>query len=322
MKRILFLRNRIDVPERYNYALNYAWVDKGASEGLYAGLSWYIDREIPTLDDLNAYLKTNEIDCIISMCANESRFAHFGAVEWLTLIRDCDVPTFLRAGDLCYDSLDDDFYQPWYYIWYRMLDRDGCVPAVGGFIPWCIDIDTYIPRCGGEQIIMVGASNETYPLRESLRRLNRQHDGALFVDMCNRADELNGQSYIDALQSARAIITTGSTLSPETRGKVLEAAACGTLVITPPTKHLDLYLSDDQVFLFNTGAEFVDVCNRVEQMGMDEVTQRQRAVREHVAENHNCVKFINDYILPAVDAATKGPENETLRSISSYDSIE
>jgi len=171
MKRILFLRNKIDTPERYNYALNYGWVECGAEAGLFAAFDWDIEN-IPTQEELNAYLGDNEIDCIISLCANEARFAHFGALEWLNIIDQVSIPAFLRAGDLCYDSLDDDFYQPWYYIWYRMLDRDGCVPMVGGFIPWCIDIDQYVPEYGGEQIVMAGACNEAYPLRVALRELN------------------------------------------------------------------------------------------------------------------------------------------------------
>ncbi len=311
MKRILFLINRIDVPERYNYALNYGWVERGESEGLYEAYSWYIEK-LPNLDELHDYVRDYEIDCIVSLCANESRFGRLGA-DWFSLLHFAQAPKILRAGDSCYDSWDDSFYQTWDHILYRMPDKHGRYPDNGTFIPWCIDIETYTPKCGGEQIIMVGASNEAYPLRESLRELNRQHGGALFRDMCNMAGDLHGASYIEALQNARAIISTGNQLSQETRGKVLEAAACGTLVITPPTKYLEHYFSDDQVFLFSTGAEFIDVCNRVRHMDMDEVIEKQRAVYEHVAQNHNCIRFINEYILPAIDAATKGPENERIK---------
>jgi len=306
MKRILFLKNRIDVPERYNFSLNYGWVQRGIDAGLYTPFEWFVD-DIPFPEQLDTFLNANWIDCIISMCAAESRFSYFGATEWLNLIQGADVPTILRAGDSCYDSWGDPFYQVWDRILYRMADKNGCYPVDGTFIPWCVDMTKCTPVYGGEPIVMAGASNEAYPLRVALRELNRQHGGKLFLDMCNMAGDLNGQPYIEYLQNARAIITTGSQLSPETRGKVLEAAACGALVITPPTKHLDRYFDDDQVFIFNTGAEFVDVCNRVKQMDMDEVIEKQEAVYEHVSQNHNCIKFVNEYILPAIDAATKGP---------------
>lgn len=302
MKRILFLRNRIDISERYNYALNYAWVDRGASEGLYAAFDWYID-DIPTIDELNAYLSDSEIDCIISMCASLRRFQNFNAEAWLSLVAEASVPAILRAGDSCYDSWDDPFYQVWDYILYRMADKHGNYPDKGTFIPWAIDTEKYTPVYGGDPIVMINTCNEAYPLRIALRELNRKHAGALFLDMCNMSDEIKGAKYIECLQNARAIISTPSKYSPETSGKVVEAAACGTLIITSPTKYLDHYFSDDQVFLFNTGAEFVEVCNRVKQMDVDEVIEKQKAVREHVAENHNCVKFINEYILPAIEKA-------------------
>lgn len=305
MKRILFLRNRIDVPERYNYALNYGWVDKGESEGLYTAFDWYID-DIPTIERLNAYLADNEIDCIISMCAAPQRFEAFNAGKWLSLIEHCNTPTILRAGDSCYESWSDYFYQVWDHILYRMADKHGKYPDNGMFIPWNVDMDVYTPEYGGDQIVMVNTCNDAYPLRFALRDLNQKHGGALFLDMCNMAHEIKGANYIECLQNARAIISTPSKYSPETSGKVVEAAACGTLVVTPRTKYLDHYFSDDQVYLFETGAEFVDVCNRVKQMDMDVTISQQRAVYEHVVENHNCIKFVNEYILPAVDAATKG----------------
>ena len=305
MKRILFLRNRIDVEGRYNFALNYGWVQRGIDAGLYEAFDWYID-DIPTVARFNEYLEAYEIDCIVSMCANEARFTHFRRSQWLYLVCEANIPAILRAGDSCYDSWNDAFYRTWDRILYRMADKDGRYPDNGTFIPWCIDTTKYTPECGGEQLVMIGACNEAYPLRMSLRELNRQHSGALFLDMCNMAGDLHGGKYIEALQNARAIITTGSKLSSETRGKVLEAAACGTLIITPPTKYLERYFNDGQVFIFNTGAEFVDVCKGVQQMPMDAVVEKQKAVYEHVSQNHNCIEFINNYILPAVDAATRG----------------
>jgi len=314
MKRILFLKNRIDVPGRYNFALNYGWVQRGIDAGLYEAYDWYID-DIPTVERLNDYLEAYEIDCIISMCANEARFAHLGAGKWHDhILFGVTVPTFLRAGDSCYDSWNDPFYGVWDHVFYRMPDKNGCHPVDGTFIPWCIDITKYTPKWGGEQLVMVGACNEAYPLRMSLRELNRQHDGALFLDMCNLSGALHGEKYIEALQNARAIITTGSKLSPETRGKVLEAAACGTLIITPSTKYLERYFNDDQVFVFNTGAEFIEVCKRVRQMPMDAVIAKQKAVYEHVSQNHNCIKFINNHILPAIDAATRGQHGRNKRA--------
>lgn len=308
MKRILFLRNKIDTPERYNYALNYGWVDRGASEGLYAAFGWDIE-DIPTQDELNAYLSDNEIDCIISLCAVEARFAHSNAMEWMELINEANVPTILRAADPCYHSWDENFYQIWDYILYNMPDKRGFIPENGAFIPWCIDMSKYVPVYGGDQIVMACTASEAYPLRMALRELNKKRGGGLFLDMCNMAEDLHGKAYVECLQNSRAIIATGSIPSPETKGKVIEAAACGALVITSPTTNLDRYFNNDQVFVFETGEEFVEVCERVRQMPMDEVIERQKAAREHVSQNHNCVKFINDHILPAVYAA-KEPISE------------
>ena len=308
MKNILFLRNKIDVESRYNYAINYAWVDRGASEGLYKSFDWYID-DIPTVEELNVYIADNEIDCIISLCANEARFAEFLASDWwLHILYGATVPTLLRAADTYKDSWSDPFYQVWDCILYRWGDKSGAFPENGVYIPWCIDIERYTPVYGGEQIVMTGTCNEAYPLRMALRELNHKRGGALFLDICNMAGDLYGDKYIECLQNARAIITTAARDLPITCGRVLEAAACGTLVITPPTKYLDSYFDEDQVFIFNTGEEFIEVCERVKTMGEDAVIEKQRAAYEHVAAQHNCIKFIQDYILPAVDSATKEPK--------------
>jgi len=307
VKRILFLRNRKNVPESYNYNLNYGWVKCGVDAGLYEAYDWYID-DIPTGERFNKYLAEYEIDCIISLCASESLFIEFNAMEWLPLLYKADVPAILRSSDACYHSWREPFYQVWDYILYNCADRDGSYPDNGDFIPWCIDVDKYTPVWGGDQIVMACSTGLAYPLREALRDLNQDSGESLFLDMCNMADDLKGDKYIEALQSARAIIATGSIPSPETKGKVIEAAACGALVITSPTSNLERYFSEDQVFVFKTGNEFVEMCRRVQEMPMDEVISRQKAAYEHVSQNHECLGFVEEHILPAVDIAAKEPK--------------
>jgi len=313
VKRILFLRNRKNVPSSYNFALNYGWVQCGIDAGLYESYDWYID-DIPTGERFNEYLAEYEIDCIVSLCASESLFIEFNAMEWLPILYKADVPVILRASDGCYHSWREPFYQIWDYILYNCADKDGGYPENGAFIPWCIDTSKNKPVWGGDQIIMACSTGAAYPLRQALRDLNKDSGGSLFLDMCNMADDLKGDKYIEALQSARAIIATGSIPSPETKGKVIEAAANGALVITSPTSNLERYFSEDQVFVFKTGNEFVEMCRRVQEMPMDEVIERQKAAYEHVSQNHDCLGFINNHILQAIEIATTRELNGCLSS--------
>ena len=114
MKRILFLKNKVDIPSRYNYEINYGWVDAGSQAGLYGSLDWYID-SIPTRDEFFPYLAAWDIGCIISLCALP-RFEHFNAMAWLDLLESVDVPKILKAADTCYSSWRDPFYQVWLFL--------------------------------------------------------------------------------------------------------------------------------------------------------------------------------------------------------------
>lgn len=303
MKRILFLKNKIDTPSRYNYEINYGWTDVGAQHGLFDAQDWFID-SIPTREQLDAYIAKSEIDCIISLCALP-RFEYFNAMSWLDLLEGVKIPKILRAADTCYQSYRDPFYQAWDHILYRMGDKNGGIPAKGTFIPWSINPEKYVPQSGGTEIKMIASCGEAYPLRTALRDLNRKHSRTrgsyLFTDLCDQVGILNGERYVTEMQTARAIITTGSKLSPETRARVLEATACGALIITPPTKHLSMYFDPDQVFIFNDGDEFVEICQSV--IGMDEesVIELQERNRKHVCENHNSVKFVKERILPVIE---------------------
>lgn len=303
MKRILFLKNRIDIPSRYNYEINYGWVDVGAQHSLFDAQDWFID-SIPTREQFRAYIAKSEIDCIISMCANRQRFEYFNALSWLDILRDCPVRTILRAGDLYYDSLSDPFYEAWDHILYRGPDKNGRIPDNGTFITWSINPEKYKPVFGGTEIKMIASCGKAYPLRTALRDLNRKHSGTqgsyLFNDLCDQIGLLKGETYIQELQSARAIIATGNKQAPETPGKVVEAAACGALIITPPTKHLGMCFDPDQVFIFKDGDEFVEICESVIEMDEQEVIEMQKRNYEHIVENHNSVKFINKYILPTI----------------------
>lgn len=311
MKRILFLKNKIDTPSRYNYEINYGWTDVGAQRSLFDAQEWFID-SIPTREELNAYIARSEIDCIVSLCAL-SRFEHFNAMEWIELLESVSIPKILRAADTCYQSWRDPFYQAWDHVLYRMPDKNGGIPAKGTFIPWSINPEKYEFVSGGTEIKMIASCGEAYPLRTALRDLNRKHSRTqghyLFSDLCDQVGILNGEAYIQEMQTARAIITTGSKLSPETRARVLEAAACGALIITPPTKHLGTYFDSDQVFIFNDGDEFVEICESVAAMDEQEVVEMQERNHKHVCENHNSVKFVNEYILPVLEQLIGG-QNE------------
>lgn len=303
MKRILFLKNKIDIPSRYNYEINYGWTEAGTQHGLFDARDWYID-SIPTQDELNAYIAKSEIDCIISLCALP-RFEFFNAMAWLELLEGVSIPKILRSADTCYESWGNPFYHVWDRILYRMPDKNGGIPDRGTFITWSINPDKYKPLFGGTEIKMIASCGDNYPLRSALRDLNCKHSRTqgsyLFNDLCDQAGSLRGELYIQELQSARAIIATGNKQSPETPGKVVEAAACGALIITPPTKHLEKYFDPDQVFVFNDGDEFVEICESVMRMDEQEVTEMQKRNYKHVCENHNSVKFINEYILPVIE---------------------
>jgi len=303
MKRILFLKNKIDIPSRYNYEINYGWTDVGAEHSLFDPFSWYID-SIPTLDEFRAYMSKHEVDCIISLCAL-SRFEHFNATAWLDLLESVKIPKILRAADTYRNSWRNPFYQVWDRILYRGPDRDGGIPEKGTFIPWSINPKRYKPVFGGNEIKMIATCGEHYPLRSALRDLNRKHSrtqGAyLFSDLCDQVKILNGKRYIQELQAARSIISTGNKPAPETPAKVLEAAVCGALIITPPTKHLGMYFDPAQVFIFNDGDEFVEVCESVAGMDEQKAAEMQEWNYEHVCKNHNSVKFVNEYILPLLE---------------------
>jgi len=309
VKRILFLRNRIDTPARYNYEINYGWVELGIERNLFVAYDWWVDN-IPYIFEFNRFLSSEKIDCIISI-TSAPRFAHFRAFEWLGVLKNAIVPTILLACDSCYCSWDDPFYQVWDHVLYRMADRDLKYPKHGSFRPWCINLQKYVPVYGGTEIKMIASSSAAYELRQALRLLNQtyvaQRGKHLFRDLTNRAAGLSGKAYIRELQDARALLATASRISPETRAKVLEAAACGTLVITPPTKYLDLYFSEDQVFVFRDGREFVEVCRRVRDMALTDVVKKQREAYEHVAQNHNCTEFIKKCILPTIDMVQASP---------------
>ena len=306
--KLLFLRNAWDNPGRYNYELNYGWVDTGAEVGLYEGANWSI-RHVPRSEFFNAYLKDAGIDCIVSLVSSRGHFEQVGVMAWMELLKEAPIPVVLRAGDSCYASWSDPFYAIWDHIFYRMPDKDGRLPAKGSFIPWCINTEKYPPRFGGEEIVMVCAcSKRKYPSRMVLRQLNQIHRSSLFVDKTRRSKHIKGPLYIECLQNARAMVTTGSPASPETRGKVLEAAACGALIITPPTKHLELYFDDDQVFMFNSDSEFVEVCKRVKDMDPRRVCEMQRRNRKHVEEKHGCELFVTEHILPVIESL-KGSRN-------------
>lgn len=304
MHRILFLRNQIDTPERYNYEISYGWVERGIEENLYEAFDWYVDL-IPHVYEFNQYLQKNRITAIISLTA-APRFAYFKALEWVNILKYVSVPSILLACDSCYHSWDDPFYQAWDFILYKMGDRDYLYPRNGAFIPWCINMKKYRPVFGGEDIKMIASANKAYELREALRLLNRRNNQIrgelLFDDLSNRIGEMHGERYIQEVQSARALITTGSRISPPTRAKVLEAASCGTLVITPPTQCLEMYFSEEQVFVFKNGKEFREICGYVKNINMDDVVEKQKAVYEYTRHHHNCIKFIKRYILPAIAA--------------------
>ena len=249
------------------------------------------------------------MDCIVSLAGSLGHFDHARALAWLPLLRSASIPVILRAGDSCFASWSDPFYSIWDHIFYRMPDRDGRLPARGSFIPWCVNTEKYQPRFGGKEIVMVCAcSKRKYPSLMALRTLNQVHKGSLFIDKTRRSKHIKGQRYVECLQNARAMVTTGSPVSPETRGKVLEAAACGTLIITSPTKHLELYFDDDQVFMFDSDSEFVEVCKRVKDMDPEQVCEMQRRNREHVEEKHGCELFITKHILPVIENL-KGSRN-------------
>ena len=99
--------------------------------------------------------------------------------------------------------------------------------------------------------------------------------------------------------------------TPPTRAKVLEAAACGALVITPPTQCLEMYFSEDQIFVFRTGKEFREICDYVKHMDNDEVVEKQKAVFEYTRHHHDCIRFIKRHILTTIEALqSKKRQNE------------
>lgn len=280
--KILFLINDTDVPIRYNYEINYGWIQRCQEVGLF-------EAEYLNIKHVHK-LNTTGIDYIFSI-STLKRFNSLSPklqLEWINILSNIDVTTILKAGDTCFHTWEHLFYSIWDYILYRMSDKNKQYPDNGIFLPWCLDTTKYTPVFGGDKIKMISTSHSSYPLREQLRQDNEGE----FMDLCNLG--ITGEAYRQELQSARAIIHTGSPTSPETRAKALEAALCGALLITTQTKYLDYYFNLDDVFIFNDRDTFKEQCYYIKEMNNPELLQRQ--VYKYIKINFNCINIMGDIL--------------------------
>jgi len=250
--RLLKIYPQKDHPFRYNYHVNYGAWDK-------------VGGDSATLETFNEDL--DEYDMIF--LPTHSRWT--GHYDLLDRIKSHKIRKVLFDNDTCYRSFEIPFYDGMDFIFYRCLDKFGKKPKTrGAHLPWSVDHERMLPYYGGLGVAFT-CSLIGYPFRKEIARRIE----------CKRE---TGVDYIERLQASAGAIHTNSKVSPVTRAKVLEFAACGTQIISNRTPDMNLNFPDELITYFDTIDQLVDIVKTFE---ADISIQKQ--LREIIEEKHTDV---------------------------------
>jgi hypothetical protein len=221
--KILKVLAEIDNPKRHNYQINY-------------GLWEEIPGDVAILEHFTADI--NKYDVVLLPMYKR----WVGYMGLLDALKSSRAKTVLFDNDSCLRSFDMDFYDGFDFIFYRGADKHGKTPGRSAWLPWSINENLYTPKYGGTGVSFSSRVAKIYPLRRKISRVIP-------------STKYTGKSYIRHLQQSAAAIHTNSELSPVTRGKVLEFAACGTQVISNRVPDLNWYFPDELIIYFDTVKE-------------------------------------------------------------------
>jgi hypothetical protein len=223
MVKILRIQPDRDVPARYNYQVNYGMLD-------------CIPADAVSLERFSANLDNYDV----AFLPMHRRWR--GHERLLDKIKSHRIKTVMFDNDSCYNRFDTSFYKGIDFIFYRYYDSRGKAPVRGAHLLWSVDTELYTPEYGSGGVSFNCAVNKFYPLRQRI---------AQYI----QPTKFKGAAYIKHLQSCAVGIHTDNPVLPYVRAKILEYAACGTLIISNKTKGMDLYFPESHVFYFETMQE-------------------------------------------------------------------
>lgn len=231
--KILRVQPEIDVPQRYNYKVNYGVWDEIPAYKIPLP-------EIKTLSDRDI----NRYDVVL--LPMHSRWE--GYMHYLIRLKSLKVKLVMFDNDSCYRSFDDPFYDGIDFIFYRITDKDGDAPLQDSApLLWSVDTKYYTPVYGGQGVSFnCTVNHDTYKLRKDIAR---------YISPTN----YHGWDYVRHLQRMGAGIHTNSQIAPVPRAKILEFAACGAQIISNRMDGINDYFPDELITYFDNVPELLEI---------------------------------------------------------------
>lgn len=266
--------HKIDIPERYNYQVNFSFLDELSR--LDNVILYKYDIELLAqndLDFLSRIIERHQIDLVVGPL----RVRWENSENLPSLIKKLGLPLVIFDNDSFQFDFNDEFYSYFDWIFYREYDKNNDSPKKGSFLPWSLDADLYTPNFGGKGAILCASIGPSYPTRLKIK--NRFHP---YLINCS---QYIGMEYIKHLQSSLISINTSRKEFNLTAAKLLETAACGTAILTEQTKRLDLYFDRDHLFIFNNLDELAYYIHYAFSH-LEEVIHKQRMLRNTIEKHH------------------------------------
>jgi hypothetical protein len=271
---ILALMHKIDTPERYNYQVNFGFLDEMANLENVNLIKYDIEKLAKGGRDLILEIaEKNEIQLV----TGPLHVRWQNAESLPRLIKDAGLPLVIFDNDCFQFSFSDEFYSYFDWVFYREYDKHNDSPAKGSYLPWSIDAKLYFPKYGGTGTVLCATIRDHYPMRGKIMKYLHPHT----VDCTS----YKGKEYIQHLQNSLMAISTGSTRFNFTAAKILEIASCGTAILTEDSRRLDFYFNKDLIFIYKDIPElkyYINYANK----NSDEVIYKQKMLRKTI-ENHH-----------------------------------
>lgn len=271
---ILALMHKIDTPERYNFQVNFGFLDELARLENVNLIKYDIEKVAQGGRDLILELAEKHE---IQLVTGPIHVRWQNAESLPRLIKDAGLKLVIFDNDCFQFSFTDEFYSYFDWIFYREYDKHNDSPSKGSYLPWSINANLYAPKYGGSGTVLCGTIRDHYPMRLKIREYLHPHT----VD----CTPYSGKEYIQHLQNSLMAISTGSTRFNFTAAKLIEIASCGTAILTEDSKRLDFYFSKNLVFVFKDLNELkynIHYANK----NIDDVLHRQQMLRKTVENRH------------------------------------